>query len=120
MPVQRKSVASTTAVTTPSRVSAERQSRLHFVGQSPWSDKASLAEVRELILPAIKERQGSLEAWIVHDAFRAGSTALGLLDALGVKLLHNGRLGWSLCSLNQMRLRARDFAPGARDDDRAA
>lgn len=35
------------AVTAPARVSAKHQSLLHFVGQSPSSDEALLARVRE-------------------------------------------------------------------------
>jgi SRSO17 transposase len=54
------------AVTAPARVAAQHQSLLHFVGNAPWSDAAVLAEVRELVLPAI-ERDGPIEAWIIDD-----------------------------------------------------
>ena len=50
MPGERKSVEPMAAVVAPSRVSAEHQSLLHFVGQSAWSDEAMLAKVRELVV----------------------------------------------------------------------
>ncbi len=66
MPAERKSVEPMAAVTAPSRVAAQHQSLLHFVGQSTWSDKAVLAKVRALILPAL-QRSGPVEAWIIDD-----------------------------------------------------
>src|SRR5918911_1813888 len=66
MPAERKSVEPIAAVTAPSRVAAQHQSLLHFVGQSAWSDEAVLAKVRALILPAL-ERSGPVEAWIIDD-----------------------------------------------------
>jgi SRSO17 transposase len=66
MPVERKSVEPMAAVTAPSRVAAQHQALLHFVGYSPWSDEPVLAKVRELVLPAI-ERHGAIEAWILDD-----------------------------------------------------
>ena len=66
MPVERKSVEPMAAVTAPSRVAAQHQSLLHFVGYSPWSDEKVLGKVRELVLPAI-ERHGAIEAWIIDD-----------------------------------------------------
>src|SRR5216683_1130339 len=39
MPVARKSVEPMAAVTAPSRVPAQHQSLLHFVGNAPWSDR---------------------------------------------------------------------------------
>src|SRR5277367_4446388 len=57
MPGERKSVEPLAAVTAPSRVPAQHQSLLHFVGNAPWSDERILAKVRELILPSI-ERNG--------------------------------------------------------------
>jgi SRSO17 transposase len=66
MPAERKSVEPMAAVTAPSRVAAQHQSLLHFVGQSTWSDKAVLAKVRALTLPAL-QRSGPVEAWIVDD-----------------------------------------------------
>src|SRR5919199_1113132 len=66
MPAERKSVEPMAAVTAPSRVAAQHQSLLHFVGQSTWSDKAVLTKVRALTLPAL-ERSGPVEAWIIDD-----------------------------------------------------
>jgi SRSO17 transposase len=62
----RKSVEPAAAATAPSRVSGQRQSLLHFVGRSEWSDAAVLAQVRAYVLPAM-ERQGPIEAWILDD-----------------------------------------------------
>ena len=67
MPFERKSVEPMAAVVAPSRVSAEHQSLLHFVGQAAWSDEAVLARVRELVLPAMEAQGGPIEAWIVDD-----------------------------------------------------
>jgi SRSO17 transposase len=66
MPAERKSVEPIAAVTAPSRVAAQHQSLLHFIGQSAWSDEAVLAKVRALTLPAF-ERSGPVEAWIIDD-----------------------------------------------------
>ena len=66
LPVARKSVEPLAAATAPSRVSAQHQSLLHFVGQAAWSDEAVLAKVRDLVLPRL-ERSGPLRAWIVDD-----------------------------------------------------
>src|SRR3954454_25103620 len=41
MPAERKSVEPIAAVTAPSRVPAQHQSLLHFIGQSAWSDGPS-------------------------------------------------------------------------------
>ena len=66
MPVPRKSVEPMAAITAPTRVAAQHQSLLHFVGNGPWSDQAVLNKVRELVLPAI-EGHGPIEAWIIDD-----------------------------------------------------
>jgi SRSO17 transposase len=66
MPGERKSVEPMAAVTAPSRVAAQHQSLLHFVGQSAWSDEKVLAKVREMVLPKI-EAHGPIEAWIIDD-----------------------------------------------------
>src|SRR3954467_12207174 len=66
MPAERKSVEPIAAVTAPSRVAAQHQSLLHFIGQSAWLDEALLAKVRALTLPAL-ERSGPVEAWIIDD-----------------------------------------------------
>ena len=60
LPVARKSVEPLAAVTAPARVSAKHQSLLHFVGQSPWSDAALIARVREWVLPRMIERGGPI------------------------------------------------------------
>ncbi len=38
MPGRRKSVEPMAAITAPTRVAAQHQSLLHFVGNGPWSD----------------------------------------------------------------------------------
>lgn len=63
---ERKSVEPLAAITAPSRVSAQHQSLLHFVGKAPWSDDAVLAKLRELTMPVF-ESHGGVEAWIVDD-----------------------------------------------------
>src|SRR5690242_21827340 len=78
MPGERKSVEPMAAVTAPARVAAQHQSLLHFIGNAPWSDAAVLAEVRELVLPAI-EREGPIEAWIVTTPFpKKGRHSVGV------------------------------------------
>src|SRR3954465_14598278 len=66
MPAERKSVEPIAALTAPSRVPAQHQSLLHFIGQSAWSDETVLAKVRALTLPAL-ERHGPAEAGIIDD-----------------------------------------------------
>src|SRR6202140_5758754 len=66
MSCERKSVEPMAAVTAPSRVAAQHQSLLHFVGEARWSDEQVLAKVRGQVLPAI-ERHGPIEAWIIDD-----------------------------------------------------
>jgi SRSO17 transposase len=65
-PAERKSVEPLAAVTAPSRVSAQHQSLLHFVAQSPWSDAKVLARILELTLPSITTDE-PIEAWIIDD-----------------------------------------------------
>ncbi len=65
-PAERKSVEPLAAVTAPSRVSAQPQSLLHFVAQSPWSDERVLARVLELARPAITASE-PIKAWIIDD-----------------------------------------------------
>src|ERR687895_581907 len=79
MPGERKSVEPIAAVTAPSRVAAQHQSLLHFVGQAAWSDERVLGKVRELVLPAI-ERAGPIEAWIIDDTGfpKKGSHSVGV------------------------------------------
>jgi SRSO17 transposase len=88
LPGERKSVEPMAAVVAPSRVSAEHQSLLHFVGQSAWSDESMMAQVRELVLPAI-EAHGGIAAWIVDDT---GFPKKGV-HSVGVARQYCGRLG---------------------------
>ena len=67
LPGERKSVEPIAAMTAPARVSAQHQSRLHFVANAPWSNERVLGRVRELTLPLI-EGSGTIEAWIIDDA----------------------------------------------------
>jgi len=88
LPGERKSVEPLAAVTAPARVAAQHQSLLHFVGNSPWSDEAVLAKVRELALPAV-ERHGPIEAWIIDDT---GFPKKGR-HSVGVTRQYCGQLG---------------------------
>ena len=88
MPGERKSVEPMAAVTAPSRVAAQHQSLLHFVGNAPWSDERMLAKVRELVLPSI-ERSGPIEAWIIDDT---GFPKKGR-HSVGVTRQYCGQLG---------------------------
>ncbi len=63
---KNKSVEPMAARLSPSRVSAEHQSLLHFVGQARWSDEAVLREVVDFAVPAV-EGHGPIEAWIIDD-----------------------------------------------------
>ena len=88
MPAERKSVEPIAALTAPSRVAAQHQSLLHFIGQSAWSDAAVLAKVRALTLPAL-EGSGPVEAWIIDDT---GLPERGR-HSVGVTRQDCGRLG---------------------------
>src|SRR5918998_1246582 len=88
MPAERKSVEPMAAVTAPSRVAAQHQSLLHFVGQSAWSDEAVLTKVRALTLPAL-ERSGPVEAWIIDDT----SFPKKGRHSVGVTRQYSGQLG---------------------------
>src|ERR1051325_2662067 len=88
MPGERKSVEPMAAVTAPSRVAAQHQSLLHFVGQSAWSDEKVLAKVREMVLPKI-EAHGAIEAWIIDDT---GFPKKGR-HSVGVSRQYCGELG---------------------------
>jgi SRSO17 transposase len=89
MPVARKSVEPLAAVAAPARVSAKHQSLLHFVGQSPWSDEALIARVREWVLPRMVERGGPIAAWIIDDT---GFPKKGR-HSVGVARQYCGQLG---------------------------
>src|SRR5277367_3059709 len=88
VPGERKSVEPMAAVTAPSRVAAQHQSLLHFVGNAPWSDEWVLAKVRDLVLPSI-ERSGPIEAWIIDDT---GFPKKGR-HSVGVSRQYCGQLG---------------------------
>ena len=79
LPGERKSVEPMAARLRPDRTAAEHQSLLHFVGQSPWDEKALLREVREAVLPAMTARH-PVEAWIVDDTGfpKKGSHSVGV------------------------------------------
>ena len=66
LPGARKSVEPMAARLRPDRTSAEQQSLLHFVGQSPWDEKALLGSVHRSVLPAMTAAR-AIEAWIVND-----------------------------------------------------
>ena len=89
MPGDRKSVEPMAAVVAPSRVAAEHQSLLHFVGQASWSDDAVLSRVRDLVLPEMEAQGGPIEAWIVDDTGFAKKGA----HSVGVARQYCGRLG---------------------------
>jgi SRSO17 transposase len=88
MPCERKSVEPMAAMLSPSRVSGEHQSLLHFIGQGPWSDATVLEAVRKLVLPSIVE-QGPITAWIVDDT---GFAKKGT-HSVGVARQYCGRFG---------------------------
>ncbi len=88
LPGARKSVEPMAARLSPHAVSAEHQSLLHFVGQSPWSAAALLSAVRGSALPAL-ERHGAVEAWIVDDT---GFAKKGR-HSVGVARQYCGQLG---------------------------
>jgi SRSO17 transposase len=88
LPGARKSVEPMAARLAPGSVSAEHQSLLHFVGQSPWSSAALLSAVRDAVLPALTAR-GPVEAWIVDDT----SFAKKGRHSVGVARQYSGQLG---------------------------
>lgn len=88
LPGARKSVEPMAARLRPDRTSAEHQSLLHFVGQSPWDGGALLRRVREAVLPVLTAR-GAIEAWIVDDT---GFPKKGR-HSVGVARQYCGQLG---------------------------
>ncbi len=88
LPGARKSVEPMAARLRPERSSAEHQSLLHFVGQSPWDETALLRAVRAAVLPVMTERR-PIEAWIVDDT---GFPKKGR-HSVGVARQYCGQLG---------------------------
>ena len=88
MPAERKSVEPMAALTAPTRVAAQHQSLLHFVGEGRWSDDKVLAKVCGMVLPKI-ECHGAIEAWIVDDT---GMPKQGR-HSVGVARQYCGQLG---------------------------
>ena len=88
LPLERKSVEPLAAVTSPGHACAQHQSLLHFVGASPWSDEAVLAEVGAMVLASMK-RQGPIEAWIIDDT----ATPKKGKHSVGVAHQYCGQLG---------------------------
>jgi SRSO17 transposase len=88
LPGERKSVEPMAALTAPQRTGAKHQSLLHFVAQSPWSDRAVLNKVRQIALPGI-EAHGATEAWIIDDT---GFPKKGR-HSVGVARQYCGQLG---------------------------
>jgi SRSO17 transposase len=88
LPGDRKSVEPMAARLSPARTSAEHQSLLHFVGQSPWDETALLGAVRQAVLPVMTARR-PIEAWIVDDT---GFPKKGR-HSVGVARQYCGQLG---------------------------
>lgn len=86
--IDRKSVEPMAAATAPAETSPKHQSLLHFVANSPWSDAAVLAEVRNSVLPVL-EKRGPIEAWIIDDT---GYPKKGK-HSVGVARQYCGQLG---------------------------
>ena len=70
MPRERKSVEPMAAVTAPARVAAKHQSLLHFIRQSPWSDEALMAQVRDYVLPIIERHGPSRRSHLTRSRLR--------------------------------------------------
>jgi SRSO17 transposase len=88
LPGERKSVEPMASRLSPAAVSAEHQSLLHFVGQSPWSSEDLLAAVRRSVLAALTAG-GPVEAWIVDDT----SFPKKGKHSVGVARQYSGQLG---------------------------
>jgi SRSO17 transposase len=62
----RHSVEPMAAVTAPAHLSAQHQSLFHFVANATRSDEQVLTKVRELVMPAMTQRE-PIKAWIIDD-----------------------------------------------------
>src|SRR5271169_2932671 len=79
LPGERKSVEPMAARLAPNEVGRTHQSLHHLVAKAPWSDETMLEQVRQYVLPAM--RQGdSLQAWIVDDTgmLKKGQHSVGV------------------------------------------
>ncbi len=88
LPGQRKSVEPIAARIEPARVGAAHQSLHHFVAQAAWDDRAVLAAVRDMVLPAM-QAQAPIRAWIIDDT---GMPKKGR-HSVGVARQYCGQLG---------------------------
>jgi SRSO17 transposase len=66
LPGDRKSIEPMAALLNPRHIQATRQSLHHLVAKAPWSDQSLLDQVREQVLPGMREH-GEVVAWIVDD-----------------------------------------------------
>ncbi len=66
LPGERKSVEPLAARLAPDNVRRTHQSLHHLVAQAGWSDQALLEQVRQQVLPVMRQ-SGPLVAWIVDD-----------------------------------------------------
>ena len=89
LPGKRNSVEPMVARLRPDRTSAEHQSLLHFVGQSPWEEVALLRAVRAAVLSVLRAAAGPVQAWIVDDT---GFSKKGR-HSVGVARQYCGKLG---------------------------
>ena len=85
---ERKSVEPMAAQLRPDRTSAEHQSLLHFVGQSPWSSDGLLRAVRDAVVPAMT-KSGPIAAWMIDDTSFPKKGA----HSVGVTRQYSGQLG---------------------------
>src|SRR5216683_6811039 len=115
LPGDRKSVEPLAAKTDPSRMAAQHQSLLHFVGNAEWSDERVLGKVREMVLPAVT-RHGPIEAWIIDDT---GFPKQGR-HSVGVHHQYCGQLGSRRCKATPAASRSAATARGKQDNCQAA
>jgi SRSO17 transposase len=80
LPGERKSIEPMAARLSPDNVRQTHQSLHHLVAHAPWSDEALLQQVRQLVLPQMKQN-GPVIAWIVDDTGfpKKGSHSVGVV-----------------------------------------